>query len=179
MLTKHHRRAKFAAASTRLRLFGSSYAPLFGLLALRFEAGWLRIGLGVVACLLIADTIRLVLWVPRSVAPSPYTVVEVRDEGAQVSGYLATYLLPFLAVPSPSGSDLAAYALFLAVAGLVSVRSGLTHINPTLYLLGLRLVTLATEEGFRGFAVLRSDYQPGEVLDAVHLDLRVLVEVQG
>ena len=176
MLTKHHRRSKLAAASTRLRLFGSSYAPLFGLLALRFEAAWLRIGLGVVACLLIADTVRLVLWVPRSVTPSPYTVVEVRDEGAQV---LATYLLPFLAVPSPSGSDLAAYALFLAVAGLVSVRTGLTHINPTLYLLGLRLVTLATEEGFRGFAVLRSDYQPGEVLHAVHLDLRVLVEVQG
>jgi hypothetical protein len=160
------------------RLFASSYMPLFALLALRFDRPWLRIALGALAAVTLVDTIRIAVWVPRRVGASPYLVDTVEDRGDQVAGYLATYLLPFLVVPDPSATDLAAYALFLAVAAVISVRSHLTHINPTLYLLRYRLVNITTVEGFEGAAVIRSALKQGSTLRAVHLDRRVLVEVR-
>jgi hypothetical protein len=164
---------------TRVRLFASSYAPLFALLALRFEDDWLRVIFGAAAALFFLDTIRIAVVVPRRVGASPYTVETVSDEGGQVAGYLATYLLPFLAVPTPSATDLLAYGLFLVVVGVIAVRSNLTHINPTLYLLGYRLVSITTVEEFRGYAVVRSDPDRGDVLRANHLGSHLLVEVRS
>ena len=161
------------------RLFFSSYMALFALLALRFDRPWLRILLGGLALVALVDTVRMAVLVPRHVGASPYRVVTAEDRGDQVAGYLATYLLPFLAVPDPSATDLAAYGLFLAVAGIISVRSHLTHINPTLYLLRYRLLEITTAEGFSGAAIVRGPLQPGSTLRAVHLDRTVLVEVHS
>jgi hypothetical protein len=61
-----------------------------------------------------------------------------------VSGYLAAYLLPFLTVPEPSATDLVTYAIFVFVAGLIYVRSGLMQINPTVYLLNRRVLRATT-----------------------------------
>ena len=162
----------------RVRLFASSYAPLFALLALRFEDTVLRLTLGALALICILDTVRIAVVIPRRVGASPFTVASISDEGGQVAGYLATYLLPFLAVPNPSVTDLIAYAAFLLIAGVISIRSNLTHINPTLYLLGYRLVSIQAAEGFSGFAVVRSELQPDDVLRATHLGVHVLVEVR-
>jgi hypothetical protein len=163
---------------TRVRLFLGSYAPLFALLALRFQSRWLSWGLAVLAGLLFADMVRLAVFIPRRVNADVHTVLTVEDQGSQVAGYLATYLLPFLAVTEPSTRDLLAYALYLVVVGVVTVRSNLTHINPTLYLLGYRLVSLTTTEGFAGYAAVRTPPAPGEHLRANHLGRHVLVEVR-
>jgi hypothetical protein len=101
-----------AALVLRLRLFLSSYAPLFAILAVRFITPWLWMVLAALAvsgCLTLAFAIRAL----HRVEPSPHTVVEVSDQGAEVAGYLATYLPPFMTVPAPTGRDLIAYSLFL------------------------------------------------------------------
>lgn len=172
-------RATLAETFTACRLFASSFAPLFGLLALRFQGDWLRGILGGLAVLCFFDTVRLAVVVPRQTGASPHRVTGVTDRGDQVAGYLATYLLPFLAVPNPSVTDLVAYGLFLLVAGVVTVRSRLTHINPTLYLLGYRLVSLTTAEGFKGDAIVHSALAPDDILRAIHLNSGVLVEVRS
>jgi hypothetical protein len=68
------------------------------------------------------------------------TVGEVADEGAALSGYLATYLLPFLGDLPQSIGDWIAYGLYFLVAFIVYVRSNLDLVNPTLYALGYRLL---------------------------------------
>lgn len=171
-------RATVAETFTACRLFASSFAPLFALLALRFQGDLLRSILGALAAVCFLDTVRLAVVVPRQAGASPFRVTAVTDRGDQVAGYLATYLLPFLAVPNPSATDLAAYGLFLLVAGVVSVRSGLTHINPTLYMLGYHVVRLTTAEGFTGDAIAHTQVAVGEVFKAVHLNSGVLVEVR-
>jgi hypothetical protein len=163
----------------QIRLFASSYAPLFALLALRFESRWLRLVLALAAAIFLVDTFRIAYVIPRRVGASPFTVSSADDEGGQVAGYLATYLLPFLAVPNPGTTDLVAYGLFLVVVGVISVRSNLTHINPTLYLLRFRLMSVTTQEGFEGLAVVRSQLRAGDVLRANHLGRHVLVEVRS
>jgi hypothetical protein len=178
VLTVSERRPTPTTTAIRARLFVSSYAPLFLLLALRFDDAVLRLlalGVGVVGVL---DALRLIEWQPRRIGSSPYTVSEVRDHGSQVAGYLVSYLLPFLPLADPSGADLVAYALFLCIVGVIFVRSDMAEINPTLYLLGRRVLQIKTSEGWSGFAVVRGLLQPGDILRAVHLDQRILVEVR-
>jgi hypothetical protein len=178
VLTVTERRPTPTTTAIRARLFISSYAPLFVLLALRLDARVLRLtalGIGVVGLL---DAVRLVEWQPRHIGASPYTVRDVRDHGSQVAGYLVTYLLPFLPITDPSASDVIAYVLFLCIVGVIFVRSDMSEINPTLYLLGRRVLQIETVEGWNGFAVVRGQLQPGDTLRAVHLDQGVLVEVR-
>lgn len=113
MLTVTERRPTPTTTAIPARLFVSSYAPPFLLVALRFDDAPLRLIALVVGAVGVLDALRLVEWQPRRIGPSPYTVSEVRDHGSQVAGYLATYLLPFLPITDPSGSDLVAYVLFL------------------------------------------------------------------
>lgn len=163
----------------RVRLFFSSYAPLFLLLALRLDDDIVRVIVLFLGAAGVLDAVRLVLWQPRRIGPSPYTVREVADHGSQVAGYLVAYLLPFLAIAHPTASDLAAYALFLLIVAVIFVRSEMAEINPTLYLLGRRVVQIKTEEAWSGFAVVRGLPQPGDTLRAAHLDQGILVEVRG
>src|SRR5450759_3630144 len=51
-------------------------------------------------------------WRRAGKAAYPYRVDSVDDAGVLVSGFLASYLLPFLASPKPSVSDLGAYTVF-------------------------------------------------------------------
>lgn len=132
---------------TGLGLFLSSYSPLFALLAVRFDAGPLRW-----SCVLISATgtvaLAFVLWRLRRLQPVPFLYTHVHDVGSEASAYLATYLLPFLTVAQPSGRDVVAYGGYLAVAGVIYVRSSLIQVNPLLYLLGYRVygVRVATDD---------------------------------
>lgn len=167
----------------RLRMFLSSYAPLFALLALRFDECFL-----VRACAGIAAVGALAGYsVLRGVAgrsPVPRRVSEVKDAGAEVAGYLATYLLPFVTVSDPSGRDIAAYLGFILVSGIIYVQSEMMQVNPLLYLLGFRVSLLTTEQGWRGYVIhdTRQRLPIGSVFHSVRLDdglvLATKVEVE-
>jgi hypothetical protein len=84
-------------------------------------------------------------WVaPRTAQPRGYPVQSVDDAAGEVAGYLATYLLPFVAVPSPTAADLAGYCILAVVVAVIFTCSGLARINPTLYLLGWRVASIET-----------------------------------
>ena len=59
-------------------------------------------------------------------SPGPHTLASVRDAGVEAASYLATYLLPFLTVATPTVRDVLAYAGFLLVAAVdqPAVRRG-------------------------------------------------------
>jgi hypothetical protein len=101
------------------------------------------------------------------------------DAGAEVSGYLAAYLLPFLTVAEPDSIDLITYAIFVVVAGLIYVRSGLMQINPTVYLLNRRVVRATTP--VKGttkevFVISRRDLRIAETLQAERFSDRVYID---
>lgn len=162
----------------RGRLFVGSYVGLFALLAIRFDTLWLQltcIGLGVLGTIFM---LWIVFVVARKSGAEPVRVTTVQDAGAEVSGYLATYLLPFLTVANPSVRDVIAYGIFLFIAGLIYIRSEMTQVNPTLYLLGRRVVKVATDGGWRGYVVVRSFPEPDDVVRVVSLNESVRVEVK-
>ncbi|HLG69778.1 MAG TPA: hypothetical protein VK009_05070 [Chloroflexota bacterium] len=158
------------------RFFLSSYAPLFVLLALRFDCWYERgpcLGLGVLS----AVDLLWMLRDARRIQPTPYRISSIKDRGSDVAGYLATYLLPFLVVGLPTLADVAAYVLFLVVTGIVYVKSDMIHINPLLYLLGYRSAEVATDNGLAGFLIARDLPSGGDNIRAARVRGNVLVRM--
>lgn len=123
----------------RLRLFMSSYAPLFAVAAIRFDSVGLRVSFALIALFSFLALLTLVSTTRRRVASREVVPTSVRDLGSEVSAYIATYLLPFVAVDRPDATDLAAYALVFVVLGIVFVNSDMIGVNPVLYMLGFKI----------------------------------------
>jgi hypothetical protein len=135
----------------RVRLFLVSYAPLWLMLAFRAlpdDVTWRWTGQPAYGSLIFAglagwsflDGWRLVRGVRRRNAVT-MRFTELRDEGGAAGGYLATYLFPLLAVAPSRFGEWAAYALYGAVVAVVFVRTDLALVNPTLYMLGWRVLS--------------------------------------
>lgn len=127
---------------SRLRLFVASYAPLGGMFAARFasQERWLvTVGFSLFAVWGVIDGWRLVKGSAKR-SKRLTTANHVSDQGTAVSGYLATYLLPFLGNLPQNSGDWIAYALYFAVALTVYVHSDLALVNPTLYAFGYKVL---------------------------------------
>jgi hypothetical protein len=158
--------------------FLSSYAPLWAMLGLRFHPLGLRIGCFVLAAL-SAGVVTLLLYRRGGERPTDTPLTISGDAGADVSGYLAAYLLPFLVVGAPSATDVAAYVVFILVAGLIYVRSGLMQINPTVYLLRWRVLRGSVPAGRSRkevFLITRADRRVGDELRAERFADRVYID---
>ena len=149
-----------------IRLFASSYAAAFAIAAIRFDGAWLRWSCTAVAVLSIVAALSFVGNSRRQLAPIHVTVASVDDVGSEVGGYLATYLLPFILIPTPSLRDLLAYATFLALLALVYIRSDLIRVNPTMYVLGYKLVKINTTKGRGHYLLTRQVPAIGQVVVA-------------
>lgn len=79
----------------------------------------LRIACGVICLVGTSDTLQILLRSKAGLIAYPITIHSYEDAGGEVSGYLASYLLPFVTVPSPSIRDLLGYSIFLVVALII------------------------------------------------------------
>lgn len=156
-------------------LFLSSYAPLFGLLAIRFETRWLWISCVVLAVLGVA-ALWLLLRLDARTSPGPHVLASVRDAGVEAASYLATYLLPFLTVATPTVRDVLAYAGFLLVAAIINIRSAVVQVNPLLYLLGYRVLSVTDDQGLHAYMITRHSPLTGDRVLATRFRDEVLVD---
>jgi hypothetical protein len=160
----------------RLLMFWSSYAPLFLLLAIRFSDATLRIVMALLCAGGVVAMFRVVRVRSRRLVADPYELSAVGDEGAAVAAYLASFILPIATVPAPSGTDIAAYAIFLAMLAVIYIRTPLLQVNPLLYLWGYRVFAIGTTSGFKGYLISSRSVVVGERLNAVTLTSAVLKE---
>lgn len=138
----------------RARLFIVSYAALAVIFAVKAHGLVVRASFAGFA---ILGVLLGLLLLGSALRQSTHLVVfdAVEDKGGEVSGYLATYLLPFLSGPPSSVSDTVADAVYFTVAFLIFTRTQMGLVNPTLYLLGWR-VAEATTGGRQVLVVCRS-----------------------
>jgi hypothetical protein len=156
-------------------LFLSSYAPLFALLAIRFEPPWLWI-FCVVLALLGVISLWLLLRLDARSSLGPHVLTRARDVGGEAALYLATYLLPFLTVATPTARDVLAYAGFLLVAAMINLRSAVAQVNPLLYLLGYRVLSVNDDRGLRTYMITRHLFPTGGRVLATRFRDDVLVD---
>jgi hypothetical protein len=147
----------------RWLLFVSSYSPLFALTAIRLDPStlqtvlyWMAVG--------GAGGLFAVFAAARRIQPRRREFVAVEDRGVDVAGYLATYLVPFLTVSKPTGRDVIAYACFLALVGVVYVRSTLIGVNPLMYLICFRLFAVKDEHGQLHLLISRNPPPPSALI---------------
>jgi hypothetical protein len=156
-------------------LFLSSYAPLFGLLAIRFEQRWLWISCVVLAALGVTS-LWLLLRLDARQSPGPHLLASVKEAGGEAAAYLAAYLLPFLTVATPTVRDVLAYAGFLLVAAVIYMRSGVVQVNPLLYLLGYRVLSITDDHGLNAYMITRHFPPAGDRVLATRFRDDVLVD---
>lgn len=77
-----------------------------------------------------------------------------RGEGA--SSYLASYLLPFVTIGSPALPDLIAYTGFFLVAYVVTTKTGIIQVNPTLFLAGYKVHAITDAHGAQRYLLSRT-----------------------
>jgi hypothetical protein len=156
-------------------LFFSSYAPLFALLAIRFRSPWLWVpctglaGLGVLSLLIL-------LRLDARSSVGPHVLDAVQDAGGEAAAYLAGYLLPFLTVATPTVRDVIAYVGFLLVAASIYMRSAVVQVNPLLYLLGYRILSVTDDRGLNAYLITRRGIPVGERVLATRFRDDVLVD---
>jgi len=159
----------------KIRLFLCSYVPLFLISGIRFETPWLSrtcyalAFLGVIAGLSVVHATSKII-------PSEYLVTKVEDQGAEVSGYVATYLLPFVTVSQPSYRDLIGYGVFLLVIAILYVRSEMIQINPTLYFFRWRVLSVATSDGLTTHLLTQHDVRARSDIRAVRFKNTLLIQ---
>jgi hypothetical protein len=156
-------------------LFLSSYSPLFGLLAIRFVQPWLWISCVVLAAF-GAGSLWLLLRLNSQSSRGPYVLTSVQDAGVEAAAYLASYLLPFLTVSTPTARDVAAYLGFLAVAATISLRSSVAQVNPLLYLFGYRVLSVTSDHGLHAYMITRHSVAVGTHILATRFRDDVLVD---
>ena len=146
----------------------SAYALLFALLAVRIETAWVRATCIALAAIGILGLLAVVKLAGRS-EPTLHTVRSVEGPGAEASGHLAGYLLPFVIDPKPTLVDLVLYGIFLFVAIIVTMRTGAIQVNPLLYLFGRRVVQVTDDQGYSFQLVSRGRLIAGETVRATRL----------
>lgn len=162
-------RAELTRAAGRARMFLISYVPLFGILAIRFngqELRWSCVGLAVVG---LADLAQMTLRTPKDSAEYAIEITSVEDTGGEIAGYLASYLLPFVTVASPTPRDIVAYGAYLLVALVIFVRSDLIRVNPTFYLFCYKVVKVGFDQAGQQYLLTRVQPEVGERICVVDI----------
>ncbi len=150
-------------------LFVGSYAPLFLIAALRWEAHRELIA-SLVICFAGAATPTLViLFASARQQGRPYEITAVESRADANAGYLAGYLLPFVTVDAPDHWNVwAAYAVFIWLVGLISTRGQLLYVNPLLYVLRYEIARVVTTDGTFN-VIARGTLRSRETISATRL----------
>jgi hypothetical protein len=143
--------------------------------ALQSDSWWSRALWGLGSLWGVIDGYRLT-YGQRRKGEHTVSLAAIRDRGGDVSGYLATYLLPFISGPPASWQKILVYLAYFVVALIVYIRSDLVLINPTLYVLGWRVVEGKRSGGESVIVLCRHTPADSEPFSAVGL-LDALVRV--
>ena len=133
--------------SRLVRLFLVAYAPLALIVAIQTSRDWWS---GEVrTCVFWAAAIWSVVGIsdawrlPRGALRKGSIQSEfydIQDQSGAIAGYLATFLLPFVGLQLNTIRESLGVVVFFVVVLAIFVQSDLAAVNPTLYLVGFRVV---------------------------------------
>ncbi|MGC5225397.1 hypothetical protein ACPW96_22770 [Micromonospora sp. DT81.3] len=164
-------------------LLASAFAPLVALLAILklSTLGWIGWGI-IIAC---AVAVGLLSWVLRGVAgiqSREIEAVSVTHEDERVLAFTSSYVVPVVvALFSDDGvASLAATLALVLLLGIIYVRAGLYHLNPTLAVLGYRLYAVTATTGAVTMLLSKTDSIPQKGLIACRfLGENVAIQLKG
>lgn len=162
-------------------LFGSSFAPLFGLFGLLDSFGT---GAPSLICYGIALAGALGLYVfmrsVRNMASITTSVASVTARDQDIIGYVVTYLLPFVALATATWRERAALIIFIVLVAVLYLQAGLLYVNPLLALARYRLFEADLGTGHSVIIITRRRYiAPGTSVELRTVSESLYVEAEG
>ena len=154
-------------AYVKTSLLLSAYAPLALIFAVRLESKDHPVKAIAFVGLFIAATLNLVLMfrITRS-QPEDYHVKGVESGSAELAAFVATYLLPFVLAGDVTNLDLVAYAIYMLIVAIISLRGDYLHLNPLLAICGFRLYTVTTGMDRKRLTLSRERIREGDLIEA-------------
>jgi hypothetical protein len=92
------------------------------------------------------------------------TVSRIQPRDAETLAYVATYLIPFLALDLTDTEDLISFVVFMFILGIISVTSHALFVNPVLSLLGYHTYDITDSDNYVYFVLTRRNPRPGDQL---------------
>lgn len=132
---------------TRVVLFLSSYAPLFGVFAVKqyshsHTASYVFAGLGVVSLLIFFIFMKSV----ATIASTEVTISEHDAKDGDSMSYIVTYLVPFLDIKFDEFANVVGLLIIFLVLAVLYVNSNLIYTNPVLNIVGYHIFEIRTTE---------------------------------
>ena len=163
----------------RYLLFVSSYFPLaliFFFLFIEQQPLWAGIVLAIGLLGLIIMLVFFLQLAPR-LAPIQEKVTGLQGRDTEAMGYIASYLIPFVAIPFGGWQQGVALLIFIVVLSIVYVNSNMIHINPMLNLVGYHLYEITIEHSETPHAlVTRRRVVRGETLLLIDVGSGIFLE---
>ncbi len=161
----------------RLALFFSSYTPLAIIfIVLYFGRSWAVV---IIAALSAIIGLCSLFWIMHraaaDIAPVSAVVVDYRQRGDEVMGYVAAYLIPFVGFSLTDIRQGIALLVFLLVLAYLYVTTEMIHVNPMLYIVGYRIYDVTFEPSIVRTVITYGELRRGDVLQLAPLsgDLQI------
>ena len=147
----------------RWLLFGSSYSPLLAIIAIRVWGNWgaVIVCIGLIAISLSALLLILVLTLRKD--PVSLSVAGVSNRTSDLTGYIASYIIPFIPDSSLDTKELIALGVLLFMLGSVYVNSNMLYVNPMFQVLGYQLYEIDAGAGPPVVVLTSRRPRPGSV----------------
>ena len=132
---------------TRVVMFLSSYAPLFGVFAVKqyphsHKATYIFSGLAAFSLLVLLAFFKTA----HTISTNEISVKEhVARDGDSMS-YIVTYLVPFLDIKFDELSNIIGVGIIFLVLGVLYVNSNMIYTNPVLNIVGFHIFDIRTSE---------------------------------
>ena len=156
----------------------SSLAPLFLIMGLQSFEKSKSIAIFLFT-LSIGSTVLLLLQFAVATRSSPYptTIINGTPKSSEMTGYIFSYLIPFLGInmvplSTDSNSDLLNTVAIVLVIGFLLIaysKSSLIYINPILALCGFQFFDVETDSGNRLLISKKDYFTPNQQINVVRL----------
>ena len=149
---------------SKISMFFSSYTLLFIALAVKNyqnKALWLLLSisiLGLVATFFILHT---------RINPDEASIVQIKTKNELVTGYLVTYILPFLSFNLNSLTELLSLLIILITICVLYIKADLIYINPTLMLMGYNIYDIEMDNGRKRTLLSKKKIQDLKLLSEI------------
>lgn len=158
---------------TSARLAAGAWAPGFAIFAVRLSGRHQNWSIGMAAaCALSLLSMFLLLRAREDTNRQTYTFRSVKDETAQVPGYVVGFVFPFVFWQVGPWREVVAIALFAVLLTILVIATDLVIVNPVLLLFGFRTYTVSTGSGgngYNGYCITDERLIVGRQVVAVHL----------
>lgn len=169
-----------ASVPIRVMLFLSSYFPLvliFCVLLWGMWPLWAILLLGSLGLASLLVTLLYLQFMRGTVTPRLAKVKDFSRRDADVMGYIASYLVPFVSFSLASVQQAIALLVFFGVLLLIYVRSNMIYINPMLNIAGYRLYEIEIEQGdFPRFYIARRRLKRVQEIRFVQISDEIFLE---